>query len=59
MICLLEFSLTDFDDIAKILRNLIQKLPANVAFTMEQAVERVFVITALLLQAGELLSYGT
>lgn len=56
MVGLFEFTLANFDDVRQILLHLIEQLPANVAFTMEQPVQRILVISSLFLKAREVLS---
>lgn len=55
MIGLLQFALADFNDVRKIFLDLIEKLLANVTFTIEQPVQRILVIVALLLEVPEML----
>ena len=53
MVGLLQFSLADLDDIRKVLLYLVKKLLANATFAVEQAIQRILIITTLLVQAAE------
>ena len=55
MIGLLESAFTDFDDVAKVLSDLAKKFGPNVAFTEEQPVQWVLVVSSLFFESGECL----
>lgn len=49
MVRLLEFALTDLDDVGQVLADLYEQLAADAAFAEEEAIQRVLVLGALLL----------
>ena len=55
MVRLLEFALTDLDDVGQVLADLYKQLAADAAFAEEEAIQRVLVLGALLLQGVEVL----
>jgi len=55
VICLFQFSSTNFDDIRQIFSNLVQKLPTYKALAGEKAIQRVLIVSRLSRQESKLL----